>query len=139
MRGKGTEMVDVAEWPKWLNEIMTRLDDASSDEGPSARHGWARVPPTLRKELRDVCLDLHHTQREREVLRAALASVDGHLRAIIVYAKSGSELEATANDARKVIARAKVPATSCTCHAIQSADPRRHFRECPLRAQHPEV
>jgi hypothetical protein len=40
---------------------------------------------------------------ERDVYKKALASVDNHLRAIIVYAKSGSELESTARDARKVI------------------------------------
>ena len=29
-------------------------------------------------------------------------------------------------------------APPCTCAAIQAADPTRHFRECPLRAQYPE-
>ena len=42
-------------------------------------------------------------------LRAALTSVDGHLRAIIVYAKSGSELENTARDACKVVETALGP------------------------------
>jgi hypothetical protein len=36
-----------------------------------------------------------------------LQKLDAHLRAIIVYAKSGSELEATALDARKLIERAR--------------------------------
>lgn len=27
----------------------------------------------------------------------------------------------------------------CTCAAIQVADATRHFRECPLRAEHPKV
>ena len=31
----------------------------------------------------------------------------------------------------------KVPPTNCTCHTIQSADPRRHFRE--VRAEHSKV
>jgi len=26
----------------------------------------------------------------------------------------------------------------CTCEAIQSADATRHFKECPLRAEHPK-
>ena len=43
---------------------------------------------------------------ERGRLRDALRSVDNHLRAIIVYAKAGSELETTALDARKVIVTA---------------------------------
>jgi hypothetical protein len=36
-------------------------------------------------------------------LEEALRSVDGHLRAIIVLAKAGSELEAAAKDARMSI------------------------------------
>ena len=78
-------MVDVAEWPKWLNDVVTKLDEASAEEGPSASHGWALVPPTLRKELRDNCIELHQVHQERsairaelETLRAAVRKLDGN-------------------------------------------------------------
>lgn len=57
-------------------------------------------------------------------LRAALASVDGHLRAIIVYSKSGSELEATACDARKVVELALGPGAQSA--AASEPDPPGH-------------
>lgn len=73
-------MVDVAEWPKWLNDIVTRLDASSSAEGPSAVHGPASITPTLRKELRDICVELHHTHVERSALRKAVVVKDDALR-----------------------------------------------------------
>ncbi len=58
------------------------------------------------------CLDVHSCRARASdkvrSLQKALRQGDDHLRAIIVYAKSGSELEATANDARKLIARTGV-------------------------------
>ena len=45
----------------------------------------------------------HRLDPFRAQMRTSLESVDGHMRAIIVYAKSGSELEATARDARKAV------------------------------------
>ena len=62
-------MVDVAEWPKWLNDILTKLDQSSTGDGPSATHGPALIAGTLRKELRDVCLELHHLHLERKALK----------------------------------------------------------------------
>ena len=68
-------MVDVAEWPKWLNDIVTRLDASSSAEGPSAVHGPAAITPSLRKALRDNCIELHHLHLERSQLRAQVEAV----------------------------------------------------------------
>ena len=68
-------MVDVATWPQWLNDILTKLDNSSAEEGPSARHASALISPTLRKNLRDVCLELHHLHEERRDLRAQLAQM----------------------------------------------------------------
>jgi hypothetical protein len=75
-------MVDVAEWPKWLNDVVTRLDDSSADEGPGATHGWARIAPTLRKELRDNCIELHHCHRDRKRLREQLEAAQARYVAI---------------------------------------------------------
>lgn len=63
-------MADVAEWPKWLNDIITKLDASSSGQGPSAVHGPALITPTLRKQLRDICIELHHVHLERSASRA---------------------------------------------------------------------
>ena len=36
------------------------------------------------------------------------------------------------------LARQRNEPPRCTCAAIQAADATRHFRECPLRAEHPK-
>lgn len=68
-------MVDVPEWPKWLNDIITKLDASSSEQGPSAVHGPAKISPTLRKALRDNCIELHELHLERKDLRAKVAEL----------------------------------------------------------------
>jgi hypothetical protein len=68
-------MVDVAEWPKWLNDVLTRLDNSSAEVGPSAVHASALISPTLRKELRDHCIELHQLHMERRGLKAALQEI----------------------------------------------------------------
>ena len=65
-------MADVAEWPKWLNNVLTRLEQSSIDTGPSAAYGRATIAPTLRKELRDICVELHQLHLERKALKEAL-------------------------------------------------------------------
>lgn len=52
--------------------------------------------------------------------------------------KRHSRDECITKTERDAARRASEP-TRCTCAAIQAADPRRHFRECPLRAEHPHV
>jgi hypothetical protein len=66
-------MVDVAEWPKWLNDVVTKLDASSCEVGPSAAHASARISPTLRKELRDHCIELHQCHAQRSLMRRRLA------------------------------------------------------------------
>jgi hypothetical protein len=65
-------MVDVAEWPKWLNDVLTKLDASSADAGPSAEHGRALISPTLRKELRDHCIELYQCHAQRSLMRRRL-------------------------------------------------------------------
>jgi hypothetical protein len=83
-------MVDVAEWPKWLNDILTRLDDSSAEQGPSAVHGPARISTTLRKQLRDICIELHHTHLDRSKMRESLVGVDAALRRHVPHLPSNS-------------------------------------------------
>ena len=80
-REKRGAMVDVAEWPEWLNDILTRLDDSSADQGPSAVHGPAMISPTLRKILRDICIELHQPHVERKRLRDALREIASQFHA----------------------------------------------------------
>jgi|SRR5215469_13765284 len=54
-------MTNVAEWPKWLNDNVTKLN-ALGDTGI--------VSPTFVKELRDTCIELHHLHLERTRLKA---------------------------------------------------------------------
>jgi hypothetical protein len=66
MEEAGT-MVDVAEWPKWLNDNLTKLDALGAD---------GVVSPTFVKEMRDTCIELHHAHAEMAQQNAT------HVRAI---------------------------------------------------------